>query len=136
MAMKQFGFSDAECYLIAQRAYEMALQGAYEPAAVLLEGLQAVDPADRYSLLTLAAVRIKQKRAAEAVALLEGWLSSEPGDLEARCLLLESYMEAGRRPAAEQEQQRLEASGATLPARLELRWKAFLQRGDGSLMIR
>ena len=52
--MKDFGFHDHDFHAIARRAYELALQGAYDQAATLLEGLRAIDPLDRYSLMTLA----------------------------------------------------------------------------------
>jgi predicted Zn-dependent protease len=134
--MKAFGFTETEFYAIAQRAYELALQGAYEPAAVLLEGLNAVDPGDRYSLLTLAAVRLKESKAAEAVALLEQRLRDDANDSEARLLLLEACMAAGADEEAERQWTRIQASGLALPRRLALRWRAFRDPAHRALMGR
>ncbi len=127
--MREYGFGESEFYLIAQRAYELALQGAYEQAATLLEGLSAVDPNDRYSLITLAAVRLKQRRAGDAAALLETRLRQDPADSEARHLLLEAYIDWGRRAEAEREWQRIQSSGGSVPRRLELRWRVFVRNG-------
>ena len=124
--MREYGFKESEFYAIAQRAYELALQGAYDQAAVLLEGLNAVDPTDRYSLITLAAVRLKQHRPADAAQLLEHRLKMDPADGEARYLLLEAYMDENRRGEAEREWTRIQSAGRA-PGRLEARWRAFLQ---------
>lgn len=122
--MKEFGFNDNDFYAIARRAYELSLQGAYEPAATLLEGLRAIDPLDRYSLLTLAAVRRKQGRTDEAARLLEGWLSARPDDAEPRSLLIEALLDQQRLSEAHAQRRRLEAAGSQLPARLRLRLEA------------
>jgi len=132
--MREFGFSETEFYLIARRAYELALQGAYEPAAVLLEGLRAVDPSDRYTLLTLAAIRLKQSQPAGAIAILEQRLRADANDFEARLLLLEACMNSGRDAEAEREWNRIEASGAAVPRRVELRWRAFRNPAQRALM--
>lgn len=122
--MKEFGFNDQDFYAIARRAYELSLQGAYEQAATLLEGLRAIDPLDRYSLMTLAAVRLKQGRGAEAAKLLEDWLGARPDDAEPRQLLIEALLEAKRWSEARAEGSRLQAAGAVLPRRLSLRLQA------------
>ena len=138
--MSQIGFSglqlsDSDFHAIARRAYDLSLQGAYEDAATLLEGLRAIDPLDRHTLLTLAAVRMKQRRAAEAVELLEGWLAERARDEEPRLLLIEALLELGRTAEAQGERLRLEAGGGTLPRRLQLRlWAA--EQGGAAVVAR
>lgn len=122
--MKEFGFNDNDFYTIARRAYELSLQGAYEPAATLLEGLRAIDPLDRYSLVTLAAVRRKQGRSDDAAKLLEGWLAARPDDAEPRRLLIEALLDQKRLAEAKAQGRRLEAAGGALPDRLRLRLEA------------
>ncbi|MBI1352765.1 MAG: hypothetical protein GC160_00355 [Acidobacteria bacterium] len=134
--MKEFGFSDSDFYAIARRAYELSLQGAYEPAATLLEGLRAIDPLDRHSLLSLAAVRMKQGRASESAAMLEAWLAERPRDEQPRALLIEALLELGRVPQAHAERLRLEAGGGVLSQRLELRLRAAEQSADRTLSPR
>lgn len=122
--MNDFGFSQSEAYVIARRAYEYALQGAYEPASVLLEGLLAADPGDRYAVLTLAAVRIKQGRADEAVELLAARRRADARDEEIACLLVEAHAATGRKAEAESLRTELEALGIELPERIRLRLRA------------
>lgn len=122
--MKEFGFSDNDFHTIVRRAYELALQGAYAEASTLLEGLRAIDPLDRYCLLTLAGVRLKQGRSREAAELLQGWLAAHPDDAEPRRLLIEALLESKQWRQARSERGRLEASGASLPPRLRLRLQA------------
>ena len=126
--MKEFGFSESDFHAIARRAYDLSLQGAYDQASTLLEGLRAVDPLDRHCLLALAGVRLKQRRFDESAELLKGWLAARPEDADPRRLLIEVLLDAGRLAEARAERDRLEASGAPLPAPLRLRFRAAEQR--------
>lgn len=129
MAMN--GFSRSETYVIARRAYEYALHGAYDPAAILLEGLLAADPNDRYAAVTLAAVRLKQDRPGDAATLLEALRRTDPRDEEAAGLLVEARLAVGRVADAEQLIEEMRASGAEIPERLRLRLQAA-KNGFGS----
>lgn len=127
MAMTGFNFSEDEIYVIAQRAYELALQGAHDDAAVLLEGLIAINSNDGYAAATLAAVRLKQGRAADAVELLEQRRREEPRDAKAGLLLVETYVDLGRLADADRLARELKTFGIEAPERLRLRLLAARQ---------
>ena len=48
-------WSEDEVYLVAGRAYELAMQGQYADAAIIFDGLAAIAPQNNYIRCSLAA---------------------------------------------------------------------------------
>ncbi|MCX6627854.1 MAG: tetratricopeptide repeat protein [Candidatus Solibacter sp.] len=91
----QPSWTDEEVYLIAERACELAMQGRYEHAHVLFEGLAAAAPANVYARRSLAAIQIRLGRHADALATLD----ANPAtlrDARSRQLRFEALLALGR----------------------------------------
>jgi predicted Zn-dependent protease len=93
-------WTDAEIELVAERAYELQLQGKYLDAAALFEGLLAIDPRNLYCLEALAALSLKLGSAENALEYANRALALLPGQVKAlscRCeanLLLNNFAAA------------------------------------------
>lgn len=122
--MSESSLNPSETYVVARRAYEYALHGSYDSAAILLEGLLALDPNDRYAAVTLAAVRLKQNRPGDAATLLEAVRRRDARDEEATGLLAEARLAVGRVADTERLVEEMHAVGTEVPERLRLRLEA------------
>lgn len=121
-------WTEEEQYLVAQLAYDFAMQGRYGEAEVLLEGLLAAVPQYEYVRRTLAGLRLHLGKAEAALGLVNaGGAASELTDM--RRLRLESLLQLGRTQEAHQEY-------AALRPRLEpgesLRFALALQVATGN----
>jgi thioredoxin-like negative regulator of GroEL len=98
----QPAWTDEEVYLIAERGYELAMQGRYENACILFEGLLAAAPANLYARRALAAVQFTMGRQADALATLDADPSTRR-DARSRQLRFEAMLALGRRDEAAAE---------------------------------
>lgn len=64
-------WTDVDVYLVASRAYDFAMQGRYQEAIVLFDGLLAVAPANAYVRRSLAAVHLKTGNPLQAISVLD-----------------------------------------------------------------
>ena len=89
-----------EMYLIASKGHALYLQGRYREAAMVFEGLTAIEPSNRYFRVALATIYVSQEDLGRALEQLNQLISRYPNDLEARvrrcevCLRLERENEA------------------------------------------
>jgi thioredoxin-like negative regulator of GroEL len=88
-------WTDEEVYLIAERGHELAMQGRYEQAHILFEGLLAAAPTNSYVRRALAAVQRHMGRQAEALATLDADPASQR-DARSRLLRFETLLALGR----------------------------------------
>jgi thioredoxin-like negative regulator of GroEL len=97
-------WTEADLFLVAERAYLWARQGQLEDAAILFAGLACAAPGYLYAQRALAAVYLEMDRANDALALIDG----SPAllqDWDARRLRLDALLSLGWR-----EQARIEFS--------------------------
>jgi predicted Zn-dependent protease len=91
-------WTDQEQYLISQRAWELAIQGRYPEAGVLLEGLAAIAPGNLWLGRTLATVQIRLGKPEAALRALDAL-----EDAPSRRLRFEALVALGRIPDAAAE---------------------------------
>jgi tetratricopeptide (TPR) repeat protein len=89
-----------DIFLIAERGHSLHLQGRYREAAVIFQGLVAVDPQDHYCRESLAAALLGMEESDRAIEQLNVLLTRDPGDLAVRARRLEGYLLAEDFPAA------------------------------------
>ncbi|MBV8809471.1 MAG: hypothetical protein JO033_12430 [Acidobacteriaceae bacterium] len=93
-------WTNAEIHLVAERAYQLHLQGKHLDAAIIFEGLLAIDPRNVYCLEALAALSLKLGSAENAIEYANRTLAFSPDEVEAlacRCeanILLNRFLEA------------------------------------------
>jgi tetratricopeptide (TPR) repeat protein len=91
--MPEMGWTKEEIYLLADRGYALYRQGRYREAAVIFEGVTALEPLNPYGRTALAAVCLALGDAQRAVAELSFVLNQNPADQEARARRCEAYCE-------------------------------------------
>ena len=91
-------WTDQEQYLVSQRAWELAMQGRYAEAGVLLEGLAAIAPGNSWLGRTLATVHLRLDRPEAALQALDPLR-----DAASRRLRFEALVALGRIPEASAE---------------------------------
>jgi tetratricopeptide (TPR) repeat protein len=91
--MPEMGWTNEEIYLLADRGYALYRQGRYQEAAVIFEGLTALDPANAYCRTALAAVSMALGNVHRAASELSLILSRNPSNHEARARRCEAYCE-------------------------------------------
>lgn len=101
--MPEIGWMPEEIYLLADRGYALYRQGRYQEAAVIFEGLTALDPLNSYCRTALAAVCMALGDAQRAVNELSFLLSRNPADRDARARRCEAYCELGNWAEARQD---------------------------------
>ena len=102
-------WSDEEVYLVAGRAYELAMQGQYADAAILFDGLAAAAPENSYVRCSLAALCTQLEQPETALAVLKA-ASDSPRAAQIR---VEALLELNRLDEAARE---LRRAGATMRA--------------------
>jgi thioredoxin-like negative regulator of GroEL len=99
-------WSEDEVYLVAGRAYELAMQGQYADAAILFDGLAAAAPENSYVRCSLAALCTQLQQPETALAVLAG----APDSPRAAQLRVEALLELNRVDEAARELRRAGAS--------------------------
>ena len=120
-------WTEEELYLIADQAYAFYRQGCYVEAAVLLEGLTAIDPANTWCRTALAAVALEAGQPERAVQELSAVLERIPGDRNARARRCEAYCALGLWSDARRDLAVLEQAGERVHAR-RLAWRIEASR--------
>ena len=120
-----------EIYLLADRGYAFYRQGRYEEAAVIFDGLVALDPKNGYCRTALATVCLCLGDAERAVSELSILLDQNPADLEARARRCEAYCDLRRWDEARRDLSILQRNGEQNHAR-RLGWRLQAGRVAGS----
>jgi Flp pilus assembly protein TadD len=94
--MSQPNWSEDEVFLVAQRGHALFLQGRYEEATIIFEGLRAVNPTNVYCANALSALYIRNGQASRAVDLLGRILETHPDDVQSRARRCEALLMLGR----------------------------------------
>lgn len=89
--MPEMGWTSDEIYALTDRGYALYRQGRYREAAVIFEGVTALDPMNAYGRTALAAVCLELGDARRAVSELSFLLNRNPADHEARARRCEAY---------------------------------------------
>ncbi len=71
-------WTNGEIELVAERAYQLHLQGKHADAAIIFEGLLAIDPRNLYCLEALAALSLKLGSAEKALQYADRALALSP----------------------------------------------------------
>ena len=100
MTPEEFDWTDEDLYLIAERGHLLYLQGRFDEARILFEGLVSINPRDWYFSNALAAIYLKLGKPQDAVGLLDELLRQHPADIESRIRRCEALIEAGRHEEA------------------------------------
>ncbi len=87
------GWTQDDIYRISERGYSLHQQGRYREAAVIFDGLVAVDPHNDYSREALAAACLALGEPERALEQLDIVLARDSGHLSARARRFEAYLE-------------------------------------------
>lgn len=101
--MPEVGWTDEEIYLLADRGYSLYRQGRYREAAVIFEGLIAVDPENPYCRTALVAMCLALGDTRRAATELSVLLTQNPADHEARARRCEVYCDLRQWDEARQD---------------------------------
>jgi predicted Zn-dependent protease len=111
-----------EIELVAERAYQLHLQGKHLDAAIIFEGLLAVDPRNVYCMEALAALSLKLGSPENALEYANHALAFAPSQVEALACRCEANLLLNRFAAAQQDLESIEELQAkTHVARLTMR---------------
>jgi Flp pilus assembly protein TadD len=132
------GWTREEIYYLAERAYRLYREGTLREAAILFEGLAAVDPENLYCRKALAAICMKLGQQDAAVGHLDVVLARHRFDVEALAGRCEALMALGDFASAERDLECLTKlpDGRDNARRLRLqlpRGAALPQLPDGAL---
>lgn len=123
--MPESHWSAEEIYLVAQRGYELLLEGKVTDALCIFEGLIVVAPEQPHCRRILSGIYLQAGEPAKALVQADWCLTRDAGDAEARARRCEALMALGRRSEAARELDGLKRSApARLWRRLELRLQA------------
>lgn len=115
-------WTNAEIELVAERAYQLHLQGKHSDAAIIFEGLLAIDPRNLYCLEALAALSLKLGSAEDALDYADRALEFSPDRVEARACRCEANVLLNHFAEAQQDLELLRRLRAeTQVARLAMR---------------
>ena len=118
----QATWTNAEIELVAERAYQLHLQGRHSEAAIIFEGLLAIDPRNAYCLEALTALSLRLGSAQDAIKYADRALALVPDNLEALACRCEANILLNRFPDARKDLQAMQSMGAqTHVARLTMR---------------
>jgi Flp pilus assembly protein TadD len=93
--MPILGWSEEEVYCVAERAYGLYRQGRLREAAILFEGIAAVDPHNTYVHKALAAVYLTGGDYWRAIRHLNVAVDRNPFDADALARRCEALIDAG-----------------------------------------
>jgi predicted Zn-dependent protease len=113
-------WTEDEIFLVAQKGHALFLQGRYDEATIIFEGLKAVDPSNVYCANALAALYIRQEKVTKAIELLTGILESYPNDVPTRVRRCEALLLLGRVADARNDWNILKRSPNAAVARLQV----------------
>ena len=111
MSTPSVNWTAEDLYLIAERGRLLYLQGRLHEAAIVFDGLLAIDQDNWYFNNALAVIYIKTGRPEAALPLLDHILSRHPDDIESRIRRCEALTEMGRTDEARSEWRTLSRRG-------------------------
>jgi predicted Zn-dependent protease len=115
-------WTNAEIELVAERAYQLHLQGKHSDAAIIFEGLLAIDPRNIYCLEALAALSLKSGSAEDALGYADRALAFAPTQIEVLACRCEANILLNRFAEAQQDLELIKQLGADAQvARLTMR---------------
>jgi tetratricopeptide (TPR) repeat protein len=115
------GWTAEDVYRVAECGHALYREGRYREAAVIFEGLVAVDPASPYCRESLAALYLILGDPQNAIVELNQVLERDPDHAGARARRCEAWWRLGRRTQAQLDFERLAGFGAeVLAARLRV----------------
>ena len=125
--MPETEWTSEEIYLLSDRGYAFYRQGRYEEAAVIFDGLVALDPRNSYCRTALATVCLCLGDAERAAGELTALLDQNPADHEARARRCEAYCDLGQWNEARHDLAILQRNGEQNHAR-RLAWRLQASR--------
>jgi tetratricopeptide (TPR) repeat protein len=125
--MPEAGWTPEEIYLLADRGYAFYRQGRYEEAAVIFDGLVALDPTNTYCRTAMATVCLCLGDAERAAGELTAVLEQNPADHEARARRCEAYCDLRHWDEARRDLAILQRNGEQNHAR-RLAWRLQASR--------
>lgn len=96
-------WTNREIELVAERAYQLHLQGKHLDAAIIFEGLLAIDPRNVYCLEAMAALSLKLGSAQDALEYADRALAFSPNQVEALACRCEANILLNRFDEAQQD---------------------------------
>jgi predicted Zn-dependent protease len=102
------GWTREDVYLIAECAYGMYLEGKIDEAAVIFEGLLALDPNNLYCRDALTAISLVLGRPEDAVAHASELLELVPTHFDSLARRCEAYLQLHRIDAAKRDLEALD----------------------------
>ena len=105
-------WTNAEIDLVAERAYELHLQGKHSDAAIIFEGLLAIDPQNVYCLEALAALSLKLGSPEDALKYADRALHLSPNQVQALACRCEANVVLNRFSEAQQDLESMKRLGA------------------------
>lgn len=87
-------WTEHDVYRIAERGYSLHQQGRYTEAAIIFEGLVAVDPQNDYCRDALAAAWLALGESERAIEQLNLLLTHDSGNIAARARRFEAHVRA------------------------------------------
>ncbi len=87
------GWTQDDIYRISERGYSLHQQGRYREAAMIFDGLIAIDPQNDYGRDALAAACLALGEPQRALEQLDMILARDSGRLSARARRFEAYLE-------------------------------------------
>lgn len=128
MSTNAAGWTSEEFLLIAERAYEIHLQGKHTEALTIIRGLLAIDPGNIYCLDAAAALSLALKRPDNALQYTSLLLSVSPAHDNAMARQCEANIVLGRYREAHDVLHLLKHTGSTaLYKRMKMRLAAALR---------
>ena len=109
--MPEMGWTNEEIYVLADRGYALYKQGRYQEAAVIFDGLTALDPLNSYCRTALAAVCMALGDVQRALKELSFLLNRNPANHEARARRCEAYCDLGNWSEAREDLEILRRNG-------------------------
>jgi predicted Zn-dependent protease len=126
--MADASWTNEELHMVRKRAHALYVQGRLREAAILLEGLVAIDPKDRYSRDALGSVYLGLDEPGRALEQFDRAVQLDPNDFQARARRCEVLIRTGDTPEALSELQILKRIlPATEIRRLQWRLEAAIK---------
>jgi predicted Zn-dependent protease len=109
-------WTNVEIELLAEWAYQLHLQGKHSDAAIIFEGLLAIDPRNVYCLEALAALSLKSGSAEDALEYADRALALSPDRVEALACRCEANVRLSRFAEAQQDLEGMKQLREEVPA--------------------
>jgi tetratricopeptide (TPR) repeat protein len=109
--MPEPGWTKEEIYLLSNRGYALFQQGRYREAAVIFDGVTALDPLNSYARKAMAVVCLAIGEPQRAIFELSFVLNQNPADQAARARRCEAFCQLRNWNEARQDLAMLRRNG-------------------------